>query len=251
MDVAENRMQNWLNAAVSGIRFKPDREAVERELREHLEDKVADLQRFYHISQKEAEEMALSQMGSAEEIGREMAKIHKPWLGYLWRLSQVLLGLMAVLWLVSFGLDDSARVSFGTEDKPEWPVFSCEEELELGQYNFRVEEAWLERLDSGEWELNIEWNVTSWRFWEPIGHIQSYFWSAEDDLGNQYCTYADRYYGNYDGIRVASDLAEADGFGWSVVQTVPRVPEEVQWVRLTYEGPGEDGSVRLEREVSE
>ena len=31
---------------VSGIRFKLDRETMERELREHFEDKVADLQRF-------------------------------------------------------------------------------------------------------------------------------------------------------------------------------------------------------------
>ena len=245
----ENRMQMWLNTAVSGIRFKPDREAVEEELRGHFEDKVADLQRIFHISQEEAEEMALGQMGDAEEIGREMAEIHKPWLGWLWQVSQAALLLSVILWLLSCAYHgEPTPLRHGEE--PEWPSFSCAEELELGQYKFRVKEAWLEQ-DDGAWELNVEWKVTSLRFWEPVGHIQSYFWSAEDDLGNEYCTYADRYYGNYDGIRVASDMAEQDGLGWTVLQTVPQVPENAQWVKLSYDHAGERGSVLLEREVAE
>lgn len=245
----ENRIQTWLNTAVSGIRFKPDRETVEQELREHLEDKIEDLQRMYHLDQEEAEEMALGQMGDAEEIGREMAEIHKPWLGWLWQASQAALLLSVILWLLSCAYHgDPLPLRHGEE--PEWPAFSCTEELELGQYKFRVKEAWLEQADDGTWELNVAWKVTSLRFWEPIGHIQSYFWSAEDDLGNEYCTYADRYYGNYDGIRVASGMAEADGLGWSLVQTVPQVPENAQWVKLSYDHAGERGSVLLEREVA-
>ena len=77
-------IQDWLDTAVVGIRFKPDRKAVEAELRGHFEEKVADLERMYHLNRREAEEMALKQMGDPEEIGREMAKIHKPWWGYLW-----------------------------------------------------------------------------------------------------------------------------------------------------------------------
>lgn len=53
--MAEKRIQDWLNTAVSGIRFKLDQEAVEEELREHFEDKVVDLQRMYRLSQEEAE----------------------------------------------------------------------------------------------------------------------------------------------------------------------------------------------------
>lgn len=247
----ENRMQTWLNTAVSGIRFKPDREAVEEELRGHFEDKVADLQRIFHISQEEAEEMALERMGDAEKIGREMAKIHKPWLGWLWQVSQAALLVSVILWLLSCVYHGESTPLRHREEVPERPAFFCEEVLELGQYKFRVEEAWMEPGDDGEWELNVAWKVTSLRFWEPIGHIQSYFWSAEDDLGNEYCTYADRYYGNYDGIRVASDMAERDGLGWTIVQTVPQVPENAQWVKLSYDHAGERGSVLLEREVAE
>ncbi len=247
----EKNIQGWLDIAVVGIRFKTDREAVEQELREHLEDKIEDLQRFYHISIEEAEEMALERMGNAEEIGREMAKIHKPWLGWLWRVSQAALLVSVILWLLSCVYYGEPLPLRHREKEPEHPAFSCAEELELGQYKFRVKEAWLEQDDDGEWELNVAWKVTSLRFWEPIGHIQSYFWSAEDDLGNEYCTYADRYYGNYDGIRVASEGEEKDGFGWSVLQTVPQVPENAQWVKLSYDHAGERGSVLLEREVAE
>ena len=93
----KRNMEHWLEAATSGIRFKPDREAVKEELRGHFEDKVADLQRFYHISPEEAEGMALERMGDAKKIGAELAKIYKPWLGYLWRLSQAMAVLMALL----------------------------------------------------------------------------------------------------------------------------------------------------------
>jgi len=90
--------QEWLSQAVSGIRFAPDREEVRRELLDHLEDKAADLERIFpDMTRREAEEMALDQMGDADVLGKELARIHKPWLGYLWRASRVLLGLALVV----------------------------------------------------------------------------------------------------------------------------------------------------------
>lgn len=81
--------EQWLKTAVSGIRFRPDREAVERELNEHIEDKIAGLRRIFpDMTAEEAQERALSQMGDPAEIGRELTRIHRPWLGYLWRCSR-------------------------------------------------------------------------------------------------------------------------------------------------------------------
>ena len=77
---------SWLDTAVSGIRFGPDRAAVREELEAHMEDKTADFQRIFPgISREEAEERALSEMGDPAEIGKELARVHKPWLGWLWR----------------------------------------------------------------------------------------------------------------------------------------------------------------------
>ena len=91
----------WLETAVKGIRFKPDRAEVERELRGHIEDKMADFQRLYpDLPQEEAEAMALGRMGDPEEIGRELARVHRPWLGYLWQASRWAAALAAVLAIV-------------------------------------------------------------------------------------------------------------------------------------------------------
>ena len=87
-------IDRWLDQAVSGIRFGPDRAAVRAELEAHMEDKAADLQRIFpDISREETEERTLSEMGDPAEIGKKLARIHKPWLGWLWRASGVLLAL--------------------------------------------------------------------------------------------------------------------------------------------------------------
>lgn len=43
MEERHNAAREWLETATKGIRFGPDRLAVEAELREHLEDKTADI----------------------------------------------------------------------------------------------------------------------------------------------------------------------------------------------------------------
>ena len=65
----------WLETAVSGIRFKPDRLAVRAELYAHLEDKALDLQRIFpDIDPDEARDRALSAMGNPEELKKELAE---------------------------------------------------------------------------------------------------------------------------------------------------------------------------------
>ena len=88
----------WLDAATKAIRFGPDRKAVRAELEEHLEDKALDLQRIFpDLTVEEAKERAASEMGEPEKIGKELAKVHKPWLGWLWMFSRVLLVCSVVL----------------------------------------------------------------------------------------------------------------------------------------------------------
>lgn len=102
---ADNRREaEWLDTATKGIRFRPDREAARGELAAHLEDKAADFRRIFpDMSQEEAQARALEEMGQAEEIGRELERIHTPWLGYLWTASKWALGLTLTLALVLWG----------------------------------------------------------------------------------------------------------------------------------------------------
>ena len=165
----ENRIQTWLNTAVSGIRFKPDREAVEQELREHLEDKIEDLQRFYHLSREEAEGMALGQMGDAEEISREMAKIHKPWLGWLWEVSRMLAWISVVLVVVLVIGEEWENPFFDGKLARSYvePVGAEPELVEVCGYSFQVMEAVYEPYDQSE-RLRLTVRATSPRFWEPL-----------------------------------------------------------------------------------
>lgn len=87
----------WSYEASRYIRFKPDRDQVYQELLSHLYDKAND----YEASgmKREAAMLAtIEAMGDATELGLIMRKIHKPYLGYLWRLSKVLL-ILSILWI--------------------------------------------------------------------------------------------------------------------------------------------------------
>ena len=96
--------EQWLDRATAGIQFKPDRKEVRAELSAHLEDKALDFQRIFPgLTEAEARERAVSEMGDPMEIGKELAKVHKPWLGYIWRVSQVLLGLVLLSFLAEVG----------------------------------------------------------------------------------------------------------------------------------------------------
>ena len=71
---------------------------VAEELAAHLEDKTADLRRIFpDMTEAEARERAISEMGNATELGKELAKIHKPWLGWLWAVSCVLLWIAGIM----------------------------------------------------------------------------------------------------------------------------------------------------------
>lgn len=230
MENTEQGREKWLNTATRGIRFKPDRAAVRRELAAHLEDKQADLQRIFpDIPPKEAEHRALESMGDPEELGRGLARIHKPWLGYLWRLSQVLCALMvlAALWGAASGtnppdlwvqtnqswlgeqLEDRQgeleRIVFGSEIQSS-PLTS-QEAIEYRGYTFTVEEGTVwqplaelpeDRLVPYEQAvlltLRVEWSRPD----QPLAaNFSGELW-AEDDRGNGYLSYQDYYHSEDD-----------------------------------------------------
>ena len=110
MDRQLNKMQQWLDTAVGGIRFGPDRKEVRAELQAHLEDKTADLQRIFpDISPEEAEAWAIGEMGDAEElrsarVARDDERSQEIELRAVWKAARatqtaLFLGLLAAGWL--------------------------------------------------------------------------------------------------------------------------------------------------------
>lgn len=166
----------WLDTAVSGIRFGPDRRQVRRELAAHLEDKEAGLRRsFPDIPEAEAQERALSAMGDAEALKQELAKIHRPWLAWLWTVSRWTLAALWIMFLlVGMGNRDGGvehsiwgRMSGRAMYHRIWDG----EKAKLGGYTFRIiGVAYVDRPQEygAEDSLQLTLRVSSPRFWARI-----------------------------------------------------------------------------------
>ena len=87
--------QSWCSRATAHIRFKADRPAVEQELLEHMEDHFNALLQE-GLTLQEAERQTLCAMGDADETGAALAKVHKPYLGWLYLAAKWLVALSAV-----------------------------------------------------------------------------------------------------------------------------------------------------------
>ena len=202
----DHTFQTWLDTAVKGIRFGPDREAVRAELYGHLEDKIADLRRIFpDLKREEAEDMALSQMGDPDAIGRELARLHRPWLGYLWRASRwasVAAAVLLALTLLTSGLPDQWQSWQWTREEnqrtqaisqalyedgtPSWEgerlaLYAPEAEARLGRCTVSVDRAALWREPDGDF-LYLELRFTFDRPWER-GERPLYQMRAEDERG--------------------------------------------------------------------
>ena len=175
MERDNGRQAHWLDTAVGGIRFGPDRKAVREELAAHLEDKTADFRRIFpDISPEEAEARAVEEMGDAAEIGRELARLHRPWLGYLWRASKWIAVTLVVLLMAINILNNDHYQSAG---HPIWGRFSTVygrtegEKIRLGGYTFQiVGAAYVEYPEDSPYMdgVQVALRVSTPRFWERI-----------------------------------------------------------------------------------
>ena len=174
-------VRKWLDIAVEGIRFRPDREAVKAELLEHIEDKTADLQRIFpDMEEKEAQERALAGMGDAWELKSALAKLHKPWLGYLWQASRIaLLALFLVYEVIFFfglGRVEEYGGLWGRTSTEVYNPIKDGERARLGGYTFQITAAaYLEFPETGlrpegaqREQIQLALRVSSPKFWERI-----------------------------------------------------------------------------------
>ncbi len=254
-------MYSWLNIATSGIRFGPDQDAVKAELRQHIEDKAADLMRIFpDMEEKEAGKRALAAMGDAWELKKELARVHTPWLGWLWTASRILLWAVLACTLVSAlsgtmstdslrhrwevaqerqQMQAVGRALYG-DGTPGWEgeqaaVLQVDGEARLGRSVISVSRAARWREPEGDC-LYLRLRVTWDRPWETNHMAINYLW-AEDNLGNTY------------------ELGPARSFtnGWNWYQrdlAVDGFPPEAKELRIHHKLREElDLAVDLTREV--
>lgn len=74
--------ETWIETVLNQVHFAPDRKKIRQELLEHMEDRMEEF---------EDEERVLQSMGDPTELGKELNREHKPWLGWLWLFSWIFL----------------------------------------------------------------------------------------------------------------------------------------------------------------
>jgi len=95
---------DYIDRVKNQIYFIYDRKIIEEELNQHFQDSIEDLLSD-GLSKEEAEKLAVLQMGDPVEVGKLLNKEHHPLLGYLWKLSQVILIILIIqTCMLSFSL---------------------------------------------------------------------------------------------------------------------------------------------------
>jgi hypothetical protein len=97
------KSQEYLDIVTKQVRYIFDREYIEAELKEHLEDSIHDLMEE-GLSYEEAEEQAVLQMGNPIETGKMLNKEHHPVMGYLYALSNVLIVVLGIYFVLTIGI---------------------------------------------------------------------------------------------------------------------------------------------------
>ena len=186
----------WLDTATGKIRFAPDRKAVRQELQDHLEDRM-EAGKARGLSAYEAEQAATAAMGDPTALAEELARVHSPWWGRLWRLSQWALAIALLVTVFSavprlwedirYEMRSSPFPFSAEEGSYTWEyyadytkeitvpeVWDISGAVDLGHYRFTVSGAWVEEWTvSGEdpypvRQLVITLQANTWRFWEPL-----------------------------------------------------------------------------------
>lgn len=186
----------WLDTATGKIRFAPDRKAVRQELQDHLEDRM-EAGKARGLSAYEAEQAATAAMGDPVALAEELARVHSPWWGRLWRLSQWALAIALLVTVFSavprlwedirYEMRSSPFPFSAEEGSYTWEyyadytkeitvpeVWDISGAVNLSHYRFTVSGAWVEEWTvSGEdpypvRQLVITLQANTWRFWEPL-----------------------------------------------------------------------------------
>lgn len=209
MKMERDPVGQWLDAATKAIRFGPDRRTVRSELSAHLEDKALDFQRIFPgLTQEEAQDRVAAEMGDPAEIGKELARLHKPLLGYAWLASKVLLGVVIGAGVLLFAnrtyqygisnLLDGPHSWYGDYDPPIAAIYKGVEldylgpladsgPVQAGEYTFSTDcgELWNVTMSNGETSrvVYFQLEVRHPRPMEQLNYLVEETMWAQDDRG--------------------------------------------------------------------
>lgn len=271
MNVEKSGIYAWLDAATQPIKFGPDRRAARRELLDHIIDRAEAYQtHFPELTAGEAERRAVLDMGDPEPVGRELAAIHKPWLGYLWLFCRRALCVLAVAAVLCGIVSGKWGELFPRKDwrQRQWDGLGdqvvCRQQdnrVEVGNYTLEVtrvrrEDYEFHREETGE-ELNGH------RVYMTLRMTAKWPWDRPDQWNEgifQHLRAVDST-GREAGFRYDRDTVEQNfhlwderlleagngGFRWREFELVAyNMDPQAQWVELRHDFGGREFALRVE-----
>jgi len=172
---------DWTEQVGSFILHPADRAAVLRELDGHIEDRM-EAYIEAGLSREEAEAKAQAAMGDPTAVGKQLAALHKPWLGWLAAASKVWLLLCIAMMLVMLWQGSSAirplhrqaadryahYVEMAQAEGASIEVLPTGGGFSLGDYTVRIERAFLAR-QADKRHLLVEVLWTADRYHNDLG----------------------------------------------------------------------------------
>jgi len=172
---------DWTEQVGSFILHPADRAAVLRELDGHIEDRM-EAYIEAGLSREEAEAKAQAAMGDPTAVGKQLAALHKPWLGWLAAASKVWLLLCIAMMLVMLWQGSSAirplhrqaadryahYVEMAQAEGASIEVLPTGDGFSLGDYTVRIERAFLAR-QADKRHLLVEVLWTADRYHNDLG----------------------------------------------------------------------------------
>lgn len=231
---------NWRATVLERVRFKPDRAAIASELTAHYEDHVYDLERVGY-ERELAKQRALAAMGDAEEVGCALDRVHKPWLGWLWKVSRWLLAVSCLLlvWSVMIcGLPDVGAwlrpsTILGSLSEDDGRALACPPDVKMGPYTLHTEEVRYAEGAApreGKNSLILSMTSTTWQFWLEGPSFYYNYLEAVDSNGVDYSAYHAPYI-----TGSGPNTGHFQNAFWIQVDGIENNPE---WIEITYKGAG-------------
>ena len=251
---------HWGRDATAKIKYPPERRAVERELRQHLEDRYDGLI-AKGLSHDEANQQTLAAMGSAKELAPLLAEIHKPHWGYaVIALKWVMVALLLIVCIIGNRANDHTITdsAFTTTESGEFSRIRLLEpniSFQCDSYRLTVQKA---ALWESTQKTNHHTNTTTTlytlrlqiRVTQPPFHPQfnawEYFW-AEDSQGNRYVADIQAAASSSDWGQTHFAGMESRIFydaGYLSISSIPS--PDIKWMDLHFDLDGRDITVRID-----
>ena len=251
-------LARWCDCAAQYIKYGPERDRVYAELYSHMEDKYLDLVDA-GLEPPDAEKLTVRAMGDYHEVGRALEKIHKPFWGYILRITWVVLMIVAIVavhkvvtsnYVTIYGVRDEISIlgtlyNLDEDDTLYYP--DCKDSSDGYTFTVPVVRVTCWDVEATEYAeahhahmIHFTVRATSPYPWSDCPSMRRF--TAVDNFGNVY-TLRDLEKGNAYSIcgnYFHTGLFSWDFCGWLEGSEFDEIAHDIEWFDLCYTEAGRD-----------